>query len=405
MPVYNYTALNNAGKWVRKRVEASSVETAKASLRSTGYMVLEIKAQSDRNPDINLPFLGTPKPKEMAVFCRQFASILRAGVPIAGALGILGQQTPNKLLRDAIRSMQSDLEKGTTLADAMRRHPRVFSPMLLSMVSAGEESGNLEAVFTQMEVYFDKSNKTRNAVRGAMMYPAILAVVMVVAVVVMMTKIIPMFMEVFEGLDMELPMLTQIVIAATHWFGRWWWALFLGLAAAVVGVALFRRTSRGKHLFGLLARKLPVIRDLTVQSASSAFCRTQALLMASGLNLTDSLALTAQNMTNIWYREAVEQVRTLVMRGVTLTTALRDTELFPPMVLNMVGIGEESGDLTEMLAKTANYFDEETDLAIARVLALLQPALILFMTGFVVIIVLSIFLPMLNMTQAYDQYL
>ena len=397
--------MNTAGKWVRKRVEASSIETARASLRSAGYMVMDIKAQSDLNRDIDLPFLGKPKPKEMAVFCRQFASILRAGVPIAGALGMLGQQTPNKKLRDAVRTMQSDLEKGSTLADAMKRHRNVFNGMLCSMVSAGEESGNLETVFDQMEVYFEKSSKTRSAVKGAMMYPIILAVVMVIVVIVMMVKIVPMFLQSFEGLNMELPKLTQIVVAVSGWFGRWWWLVILGMIGASIGLSFFGRTNRGKHIFGLLARKIPVVKDLTVKGACATFCRTQSLLQQSGLSLTEGLALTAENMTNVWYREAVEQARGLVMRGVPLATALRDVGVFPPMVVNMVGIGEESGDMIGMLVKTADYYDEEVSQATARLLAMLQPALILFMAGFVVIIVLAIFLPMLNMTQAYDQYL
>jgi len=405
VPVFNYTAMNTAGKQVRKKVEASSLETAKASLRSAGYMVLDIKQQANFNKEIDLPFLGRPKSKEMAVFCRQFASILRAGVPIAEALNMMAQQTANKKLRDAIRAMQGDLEKGSTLADAMRRHPQVFNNMLSSMVSAGEESGNLETVFDQMEIYFDKATKTRGAVTRAMMYPALLAVVMVIVLFVMMTRIIPMFLNTFTEMDMELPKLTQIVVAVSHWFGRWWWAVALGLIALIIAGVLFSRTDPGKHFFGLLARKIPVVKDLTVKNACAAFCRTQALLQASGLTLTEGLGLTAENMSNIWFREAVEQIQTLVTRGVPLATAIRDVEIFPPMVYNMVAVGEEAGDLIGMLEKTANYYDDEVQLATDRLLNLLQPLMILVMAGFVVLIVLSIFLPMLNMTKAYDRYL
>ena len=405
MPFYSYTALNNAGKQVRSRVEASSIETAKASLRSTGYVILDIRQQANYNVEIELPFLGKPRSKDLALFCRQFASILRSGVPMSGALEMMGQQTQNRKLRTAVKEMQGDVAKGVTLAEAMRRHTGVFPRLLVSMADAGEQSGNLEAVFFQMEGYFDKAAKTGNAVRGALMYPAILGVVMVVAVIFMMVRVIPMFMETFTQLDIELPKLTQIVIAVSRWMGRYWWAVFLGMIALVVGGRVFHGTSTGKHFFGLLARKIPVIRDLTNKSACAMFCRTQSLLQSSGMDITEALNLTAENVGNIWYREAVEDTLSMVMRGILMATALRDTKLFPPMVYNMVQVGEESGDLIGMLDKTALYYDDEVAQETARLLALVQPAMIIFLAGFVVVIVLSILLPIISMTQAYDKYL
>ncbi len=405
MSAYTYTAINRSGKRVRETLEASSLETAKSSLRSTGYTILEIREQTALNRDIDLPFLGNPTAKDMAVFCRQFVSILRAGVPISTVLTMLGQQTGNKKLAEAIRAMQSDVEKGETLAGSMRRHPRIFAPMLVNMVAAGEESGNLEDSFRQMEVYYDKTQRTKSAVGRVMIYPCILIVVMVVVLFVMMTKIIPQFLKTFEEMDVELPALTRGVMAVSHWFVDWWWLLALILIALIAAGVLFARTDRGRHFYGWLARKVPVVKLLTVRSASATFCRTLSLLLASGLSLTESLDLTAANMTNIYFREAVQSVRTMVSEGWPLHTALRDVRLFPPMVYNMVGIGEESGDLQGMLGKTADYFDDEVEQATAKLLALMEPVVILFMAVFVVIIVLSIFLPMLSMTQAYDQYL
>ena len=405
MPQYTYTAVNSSGKQVKNRMEASSLEAAKGSLRSAGYMVLDIKEQVGLNKDLELPFLGFPKAKDMAMFCRQFASILRAGVPVATVLSMLGQQTENSKLRAAVCGMGVDLEKGVTLAESMRKYPKVFKPMLVNMVSAGERSDNLETSFDQMEAYYDKANKTRNAVRGAMTYPIILGVVMVIVLIVMMVKIIPMFLTTFDSMDMELPAVTKAVVAVSDWFVSWWWLFILILAGMIAGIFAFRRTASGRHFFGLLSRKLPVVKELTVRSNCATFCRTMSLLQASGIDMLDSLGMTADNMANIWYAEAVADVRRLVTRGVPLAEAMRSTGLFPPMICNMVGIGEESGDIVSMLDKTADYYEDETTQATARVLALLQPAMILFMAGFVVVIVLAIFLPMLNMTQAYDQYL
>lgn len=405
MPSFSYIAISQTGRRVKDSVEASSLDMAKASLRGAGYTILEIRELNALNRDIELPFLGNPKPKDMAVFCRQFLSILRAGVPISTVLSMLGQQTENKKLAAAIREMQADIEKGATLAGAMRKHRRIFPNMLVNMVAAGEESGNLEESFRQMEAYFVKSKRTRAAVGKVMIYPCILVVVMIIVLIVMMTKIIPQFLQTFTEMDVELPALTRGVMAVSDWFVDWWWLLLAVLAALVIGGILFNRTSKGRHFFGLLARKLPVVGRLTVRSACATFCRTMSLLLASGLTLTDALELAARNIKNIYYEEGVRSVRTMVTQGIPLNVGLTDTGLFPPMVCNMTGIGEESGDLQDMMEKVADYYDEEVQDATQKLLALMEPAIILFMAVFVIIIVLSIFLPVLSMTHAYDQYL
>lgn len=405
MPSFSYVAVNRLGKRVKDNVEASSMETAKNSLRAAGFTILEIKELGVLDKDIELPFLGNPTAKDMAIFCRQFQSILRAGVPVTTVLSMLGQQTENKKLAVAIRDMQTNIEKGETLAGSMRRHPRIFSSMLVNMIAAGEESGNLVESFHQMEMWFDKAKKTKSAVSKAMVYPCVLIVVMVVVLIVMMTSIIPGFLETFEEMNMELPVVTLAVMAVSDWFVEWWYLLVIGIVALIVGGVLFGRTVQGQHVFGWVTRKLPVVKLMTVRSASATFCRTLGLLLGSGLTLTDSLDLVAMNMGNIYFREAVQTVRAMISEGWAMNTALRDTGLFPPMVYNLIGIGEETGDLQGMLEKTADYYDDEVQDATARLLALMEPAIMIFLAFFVLIIVLAIFLPMMNMTQAYDQYL
>lgn len=405
MPSYSYVAVNRLGKQVKDTVEASSIDTAKNSLRSAGYTILEIKELSVLNKDIELPFLGNPTAKDMAIFCRQFRSILRAGVPVSEVLSMLGQQTENKKLGVAIRDMQAGIEKGETLAGAMRKHPKIFSGMLINMIAAGEESGNLEESFAQMEAWFDKAKKTKAAVGKAMVYPCILIVVMVVVLIVMMVKIIPSFLSTFTEMNIELPFLTRCVMAVSDWFVKWWWLLSIILVALVIGAFFFKKTNKGQHFFGWMARHIPVVKNLTVRSACATFCRTLALLLGSGLPLTESIELVAMNMSNIYFREAVQMIRAMISEGWTLNASMRDTGIFPPMVYNMTGIGEETGDLQDMLTKTADYYDDEVQDATARLLAMMEPAIMLFLAIFVVIIVLSIFLPMMSMTTAYDQYL
>lgn len=405
MPGFNYTAINRNGKRVRSSLDASSIETAKSSLRGAGYTILDIKEQTTLNRDIEIPFLGNPKAKDMAVFCRQFVSILRAGVSVASVLSMLGQQTGNKKLRAAIREMQADVEKGESLATSMRRHPKIFPAILVNMVSAGEASGNLEESFRQMELYFERSKRTKSKVTSAMIYPCVLIVVMIVVLIVMMTKIIPNFLKTFEDMDAELPKITLGVMAVCEWFKSWWWVPLLVLAALIVGGVLFHRTDKGKHFFGWLARKTPVVGNLTVKTACATFCRTMEVLIGSGLTLTDSMDLAASNMGNIYYLEAIRDARALVAEGTPLRESLLRTGIFPPMVSNLVGVGEETGDLQSMMGKVADYYDEEVDEATKKLLNLMEPAIIIFMAVFVVIIVLAIYLPMINMTKAFDKYL
>lgn len=405
MPGFNYTAINRNGKRVRSSLDASSIETAKSSLRGAGYTILDIKEQTTLNRDIEIPFLGNPKAKDMAVFCRQFVSILRAGVSVASVLAMLGQQTGNKKLRAAIREMQADVEKGEALATSMRRHPKIFPAILVNMVSAGEASGNLEESFRQMELYFERSKRTKSKVTSAMIYPCVLIVVMIVVLIVMMTKIIPNFLKTFEDMDAELPKITLGVMAVCEWFKSWWWVPLLVLAALIVGGVLFHRTNKGKHFFGWLARKTPVVGNLTVKTACATFCRTMEVLIGSGLTLTDSMDLAASNMGNIYYLEAIRDARALVAEGTPLRESLVRTGIFPPMVSNLVGVGEETGDLQSMMGKVADYYDEEVDEATKKLLNLMEPAIIIFMAVFVVIIVLAIYLPMINMTKAFDKYL
>lgn len=405
MPGFNYTAIDRNGKRVRSSLDASSIETAKSSLRGAGYTILDIKEQTTLNRDIEIPFLGKPKAKDMAVFCRQFVSILRAGVSVASVLSMLGQQTGNKKLRAAIREMQADVEKGESLATSMRRHPKIFPAILVNMVAAGESSGNLEESFRQMELYFDRSKRTKSKVTSAMIYPCVLIVVMIVVLIVMMTKIIPNFLKTFEEMDAELPKLTQGVMAVCEWFESWWWVPLLVLAALIVGGVLFHRTDKGKHFFGWLARKTPVVGNLTVKTACATFCRTMEVLIGSGLTLTDSMDLAASNMGNIYYLEAIRDARALVAEGTPLRESLVRTGIFPPMVSNLVGVGEETGDLQSMMGKVADYYDEEVEEATKKLLNLMEPAIIIFMAVFVVIIVLAIYLPMINMTKAFDKYL
>ena len=405
MPTYQYEAIASTGKTVKSSIEATSIDTARNSLRSAGYTIMSLKEVGVLQRDIDLPFLGKPKPKDLALFCRQYVSVLRAGVPVSQALSLVGQQTGNKKLATAIREMQSDVEKGYSLAYSVRKHAEIFGTMMPNMVAAGEESGSLEDAFTQMGSYYEKTRRTRSAVGKVMIYPCILIVVMIAVLIVMMVKIVPNFMVTFEELNVELPGITLAVMAFSRFFQKWWWLVVLGLIVLVVLLYLYSRTNSGKHVFGWIARKFPVLGSLTVRTASAILTRTMSQLLRSGVPLAESMTLAGRNMKNIYFQEAVALAQNMVMGGRTLSASLRSVEVFPPMVYNLVGVGEETGDLEGMLSKIADYYDEEVEEATQKLMSLMEPIIILIMAGFVLIIVLAVFLPMLEMTKAYDQYL
>ncbi len=405
MPSFTYTAIGADGKKSRASLEAPSLEMAKHSLRGAGFTVCDIRPTAAMEKSFDIPFLGKPNAKEMSIFCRQFVSILRAGVPVNVVLSMLGQQTENRKLAAAIRDMRTDVEKGETLAGSMAKHRKIFPRMLVSMVAAGEESGNLEESFLQMEQYFEKAQRTKKSVSSAMLYPCILMAVMIGVVVIMMTVIIPSFTRSLEQTGTQLPALTLAVMAVSTWFEHWWWTLLLGAAGGFLLVRLIYRTNRGRHFFDAVKLKIPVFGKLQVQSCCATFCRTMSLLMGSGLSLLEGLDLTAANMTNILYEDAVNSIRTVVLQGWSLASGLQNSRRFPPLVCNLVSIGEESGDLQGTMARIADFYDEEVNESTKKILSMLEPAIIIIMGVMVLFLVLSIFLPMLTMTQQFDQYL
>ncbi len=405
MPTYQYEAISASGKKVKKKIEATTQEAARNSLRSAGYTLLSLKELGALQRDIDIPFLGKPGPKDLALFCRQYVSVLRAGVPASQALALVGQQTENKKLRTALREMQTDVEKGYSLAATVRKQSGIFGNMMSNMVAAGEESGGLENAFTQMGDYYEKTRRTRAAVSKVLVYPIFLLIVMIIVLIVMMAKIVPNFISTFDNLNVELPGITLAVMHFSEFCQKWWWLMILAMVGLVAAFALYAKTNSGRHVFGWLARKIPVLGSLTVRSACALLTRIMSQLLGAGVPLTDSLVLAGSNMKNVYFQEAVATAHSLVIEGRALSASLRSTEIFPPMVYNLVGVGEETGDLEGMLSKVADYYDEEVEEATQKFMALLEPMIIMVMAVFVIILVLAIFLPTLQMTQAYDQYL
>ncbi|MBQ2806159.1 MAG: type II secretion system F family protein, partial [Clostridia bacterium] len=387
-------------------VTAPDMNQARLQLLAEGLTPIEIKEQNLLTKDIEISFLEGVKPRDLSVFCHQFVSVIDAGVPVAEALSLLSQQTENKTLRKAISQVQKEIQQGETMADAMRKQgKRVFAPMFVNMVAAGEASGNLSVAFARMADYYENANKTKAALQKAMIYPAVVLIVVVIVMFVMMLFVLPTFKGIFEDMGAELPWITRVIMGTSDFFVGYWWLILIVGALAGLGIWLFSRTKRGTYVFAWFARKMPVFGPLTVKTASAQFARTFATLTASGLPIIEALEIVARSMTNVYFKDALLRARERVAVGTSLAESLQRGNLFPPMVIHMVKIGEESGNLEKMLDKLSEYYDEEVQAATKNVMAMLEPMIIVLLCLVVGTVAIGVMLPMFEMYSMYDQYL
>lgn len=399
METFSYKAVTKDGRDKKGTLEAESRNEAVRKLKDSGLIPTAVEKQNLLEKDIELPFLGKKKisDRDLSVFCRQFASILRAGVSIVNSLEMLSDQTENKNLRKALLQVQSSVEKGETLAGSMRQNSEVFPSLLISMVEAGESSGNLEKTFEQMAVQFEKNAKLKGQVKKAMMYPIILCVVAVAVVAVMMMYVIPNFMQMFEELGSDLPLATVIVISISNVFIHYWYVMILVLIAIVAAYKFYVRSDGGRHTVDALKLKIPVFGKLIQKTACAQFSRTLSTLIQSGMPMIQAIEITAGTMSNVLFRDALLKARSGVGLGLPLSRQLEQTKLFPPMVVHMIGIGEEAGSIEEMLGNIANYYDEEVEVTTQQATALMEPLIIVVMAVLVCGIIMAIYGPMIEL--------
>lgn len=396
MPQFKYVAVERNGNEKKGNLEAPNIEAAKMMLRNEGKIPLSIEEPNLLNRDINFSIGNPVKPRELAVFCKQFESILQAGVTAINALQMLSEQTENKVFQKSIKEVQIAVEKGETLAEAMAEQKKVFPSILINMVAAGESSGSLETAFKRMAIHFEKDAKIKASVGKAMIYPSIILIVIIAVVGFMMTVIIPKFMESFEQMNMQLPALTLAVMAISHFFQKYWYMMILAVIAIVVGAQQFKKTEAGALFFGRLGLKLPLFGNLTIKSASARLTRTLSTLLGAGITMVDGVEIVAKIMTNEIVKRVMLDAVEEVQRGVPLSQPLEDSGVFPPMVYHMTKIGEETGNMEDMLDTIANYYEEEVEIATQALTAVMEPMIIIVMAVVVVPIILAIMLPMMN---------
>lgn len=402
MASYGYEAIDRSGKEVKGSVEANSLESAKAEIKKQGLTIIKVAEQNLLNKDIQIDIGGKPTSRDLGVFCRQFVSMLKAGVTLIESLRMLGEQTENKKLQKALLEVRASVEKGEPLATSMAAFPKIFPAIMINMVAAGEASGNLETAFDRVATQLERSNKTQALVKKAMIYPIVVACVAVAVVIVMLVVVIPSYTTMFEDLDTELPGITKAVVAASDFVQARWYILVPVIAGIVVGIRAFAQTNTGKHLFGKLALSVPAVKNLVVKTASAQMARTLSTLMSSGVPMVEAVDIVSKVMTNVWFKEALQDVKNEVILGTPLSQPMERCGLFPPMVYHMIRIGEESGNVEEMLDKVADYYEEEVEMAVQSLMAAMEPMIILVLAGIVGVLIGAIMAPMATMYEALD---
>lgn len=399
---YRYEGMDSTGKAIKGTISADGIEQARAKLKQQGHTILVLEEETIWSKDISFAVAKKVPARDLSVFCRQFVSMSRAGVPLLDCLDMLWKQTENQILAQAIHQVHADVQKGEQLAESMKKLPNVFPDLFVTTVAAGESSGSLDTSLERMAEQFEKSAKTAGLVKKAMVYPVVVLIVALIVVVVMLVAVIPSYVTMFEDLGTELPAITKAVVAASDFIMAYWWAIIIVVGAASMVISKYLKTPSGKLLTSQLSMRIPVVANLVIKSASSQLARTLSTLLAAGVPLTEAVEITADTMQNVLMRDALYDARDEIMKGSPLSAPLEECGLFPPMLYHMVGIGEESGSTEDMLSKLADYYDEEVELATQSLMAAMEPLIIIVLAAIVCVLIAAVMSPMMTMYNALD---
>lgn len=397
MARYKYVITDKYGKEKKGLMESQSEEQAIARLKGDGSVVLNIKESHSLNDASWNIQIGTGvKKKDITVFCKQFYSILTAGVTVIDGLQMVQEQTENKNLQKALLNVQANVAKGESLAGAMEQEGKVFPELLIHMVRAGEATGNLEIAFERITSQFDKDMKLGSMVRSAMIYPIVVFVVAIAVVIILMTTVIPNFKETFETMGEELPVLTQMVVNISNFVT----SHILGVLGTIAGLVIFilvgKGTEPGKQFLSRVALLVPMFKNFSVKNASARFSMTMATLVMSGVPLVDALEIAGDVISNRVIRKAVKDCREEVMQGIPMSEPLEASGVFPPMLTHMLRIGEETGTTEQMLDKVAEYYEEEVSVATKNLTTAMEPMIIVLLAVLVGGILGAVMMPMLS---------
>ena len=393
---YKYKAVGDNGQIIEGIFEATGEQEVINMLRNSNRMPISIEETGDSGASHSISF-GKVKKKDLAIFCRQFYTMLNAGVSIIKTLDILGKQSENKLMKKAIENVYNSVQKGMALSEAMKNMLKVFPPILINMVEAGEASGNLDTIMDRMAAHYEKEFKMENKIKGAMIYPMVLAVAATGVVVFLMVFVMPTFIGMFESSGVELPGPTKAMLAVSNSMQNQWYVYIIAIVVLGFTIRLIGKSDGGALLFDTIKLRLPVFKNTNVKVATSRFTRTLSTLMSSGIPLIQGIDIVSRVIGNRYIGNKLESAKEEVRKGVPLSRTIKDTNVFPPMVDSMINIGEESGALDDILNKTADFYDEEVEAALQKMTEMMQPVMIVVMASIVGFIVLAIALPMFDM--------
>jgi type IV pilus assembly protein PilC len=399
MPTYVFKGRNRVNEIVVGERVAADRAALEAMLRREQVILTNAR---EKGREISLPKLGREKVKhkDLALFTRQFSVMLDAGLPLVQCLEILAQQQDNKFFQKVIFQTRADVEAGMTLADAMAKHPRVFEPLYTNMVAAGETGGILDVILQRLSTYLEKMVKLKSDVKSAMIYPIAVIVISIIVISVIMIVVIPAFKNIFEGLlgpGEHLPWLTELVVSISQFMASYWWLIGLVVGITVFALKAWYKTDKGQHIIDGVILKLPVLGPIMRKIAVARFSRTLSTLLSSGVPILESLDITAKTAGNIVVSEAIHKVRAGIEQGQTFVEPLKASGVFPIMVSQMIGVGEQTGALDAMLSKIADFYEQEVDAAIANLLSLMEPAMILFLGVTIGTIVIAMYLPLFTL--------
>jgi type IV pilus assembly protein PilC len=396
MASFTYTARSFAGDLKTATLEASSRDDVIAQLRRQRLSVVKI----DEAGTPKKARSGRIKMRDIVIFTRQFSTMINAGLPLVQALNILTEQSQNKVLSDVTRKVVFDVESGKTVADAMSKHPQAFSPLYVNMVAAGEAGGILDTILMRLATFMEKNDALMRKVKGATIYPSVIMSVAGVAVTVLLIFVIPVFENLFTSAGLPLPLPTRVVMGMSRFLKGYW---YIVLATVITSIFLYRRyaaTSNGRLNIDKLLLRVPVLGDVIRKAAVSRFTRTLGTLVSSGVSILDGLEITAKTAGNRVVQDAIMESRASIAGGDTIAQPLKKSGVFPPMVISMISVGEQTGGLDEMLSKIADFYDDEVDAAVGNLLSLLEPMMIVFLGVVVGGMVVSMYLPIFDMINA-----
>lgn len=396
MPKYQYKAKNMAGKIIEGVYDAQNKEAVISMIRQKSYYHLEVKELIERKDINEMGMFGKIKAKELSIYCKQFSAILRAGVPLIQCLGMLGEQTENAILKSITVDVREEVQKGSSLSQAMEIHGNKLPHILINMVAAGEMSGNLDHSLEVMSIHFEKEHKTKQKVKSAMRYPIVVSVVAVAVVILLLVKVVPVFESMFTSTGRELPGPTKALLQLSNFLQNNGLLLFAILIVIIGGIKLLLLGEAQKLAYDKFKYRMPAFGSFQIKSATAAFARNMSSLMSTGVSITESLEITGRVLENSYALYCIQRVIEQVKEGKGLYAPIKSLGLFPPMLENMIMLGEESGTLDEMLIKTADFYEDEVDRAAEALTGLLQPAVIVVLGGIVAFIVLAIALPMFD---------